>query len=53
MSEQKSYAAYFLVAPFVIFPVLYFAPWWISAPVTLVGGMVWFGCLLAMGEGKA
>ena len=36
--------------PFVAFAVIKFAPWWVSAPFTILAGIWWFGALLIIGD---
>lgn len=50
MSEQKEVDsknwpyAFILLAPFVFFALIEFAPWWVSSPACLVIGLLWVGC---------
>jgi hypothetical protein len=38
------------LAPFVAFAVIAFAPWWVSAPFTILATLWWFGALLILGR---
>lgn len=39
-----------ILAPFVVFMVIAFAPWWVSAPFAIVGAMYWLGCVILLGQ---
>jgi hypothetical protein len=48
---KRQFAAYFLIAPFVIGAVIYFAPLWVGIPAFVVGGALWLGVLCALVKG--
>lgn len=55
MTKERQQAILFAIItllPFVTFAVLNFAPWWVSAPFTILAAIWWFGAFLLLGERK-
>jgi hypothetical protein len=50
MSRLNRLRLAFWVIPFIVFPVIAFAPWWLSAPITLLCVLNWFGIIFIMSE---
>lgn len=53
MTKERQRAILFAIvtlAPFITFAVLNFAPWWVSAPFTILAFLWWFGSLLLLKE---
>jgi hypothetical protein len=43
----------FIAAPFVVSGALQFLPFWVSAPTTLLLGLLWIGAAIAIGKGDS
>jgi len=52
MKDKTETMIYIFVIPFVVSAAIHFLPGWLSWPVSILGGMVWFGSLFMLREKK-
>lgn len=46
--KKNILSAIITLTPFVAFWVIAYAPWWVSAPFTILATLYWFGALFLM-----
>ena len=51
MKNKLMTLIYILVTPFVVSASIEFLPGWLSWPISILGGMVWFGSLVLLEKG--
>jgi len=52
MKEKIQTLLYIFVTPFVVSASIEFLPGWLSWPIAVLGGMMWFGALILLQEKK-
>ncbi len=50
MKKTTELGLYFLGLPFVISAAIEFLPQWLSIPIGLIAGMIWFGTVVQIGN---
>jgi hypothetical protein len=50
MSKLNRLRLAFWLLPFIIFPIIAFAPWWFSTPATILAVLNWCGIIMLMVE---
>ena len=52
MKDKPMTLLYIFGIPFVVSAAIEFLPGWLSWPVSILGGMIWFGSLFMLQEKK-
>jgi hypothetical protein len=52
MTEKNQIVAYIMITPFVVSAAAEFLPRWISAPIAVLGAMLWLGALFMLLDKK-
>lgn len=52
MKEKNQIVAYIMITPFVVSASAEFLPRWISAPIGMLGVMIWMGALFMLLDKK-
>jgi len=50
MTKKNQIVAYIMITPFVVSASAEFLPRWISAPIAVLGTMIWLGALLMLSD---
>ena len=52
MTEKNQAVAYIMITPFIVSASVEFLPRWISAPIGMLGAMLWLGSLMMLMDEK-
>ena len=52
MTEKNQTVAYIMITPFVVSAAVEFLPRWLSAPIGMLGFMLWLGALFMLLDKK-
>lgn len=52
MTEKNQIVAYIMITPFVVSASVEFLPRWLSAPIGMLGAMLWLGSLFMLLDKK-
>ena len=50
MKKTTELGLYFLCLPFVVSAAIEFLPHWLSMPISVIAGMIWFGVIVQIGN---